>query len=485
MIELWNSISNIGLKSDLNIFERRKIRIINQTILQVIICCVFIIIFSFIKDYTNFVWISALTILISFVPITINYFHKYNLSKISFIIIFFSIELIVARVIGEASYIEFCILLLPVSAILLFTKDYFTINTFLGIIGIGGFFLCEFIYAYTDPIIILPNPFAYKIITGVTLCLTIFQNVRFFKLDLLEIEKLNQAQNKSLQRKQKLIKEQNQSLRQINQKILSEIDAKKRAEKRLLAANEELQQFASVASHDMKEPLRTISSFSSLLARRIPVDKNAQEYLFFIKDATERMARLLDDLITFARAGKGTETLDTINLNDVLLMVKNNLHTTIAQENAIIQYDELPKIEGHFTPFIQLFQNLIANSIKYQKVGHQARIKISCQSLEQSYLIKITDNGIGMKPEYLERIFAPFTRLHTQQEYKGSGIGLATCKKIVQRYNGEISVESELDIGTTFYIHLPKKQEEQNAFGAHKDVEIKNEALMLHSQIPS
>lgn len=476
MIQLWNTLSNIGIKDHLNIFEQRKIRIINQTNLHVALSCLGIILFYIAIDYTDFIWFSILTILVSSIPVLFNFFHKYTLAKASFVLMFFLIELLIAFILGEQSYMEFCILALPVSAILLFTEDSFKQNIALCSIGIAGFLCCEFFYSFYSPIIALPNPLAYKIITGFALSLTLFQNVRFFKLDLLHIEKLNRTQNKILHHKRILIEEQNQALRQINGKLLLEIEGKKKAEKRLLAANEELQQFASVASHDMKEPLRTISSFSSLLSRQIPKDKNAQEYLFFIKDAAERMTNLLHDLILFARAGKNTDSVRPVNLNDVMLTVQNNLHTTIKQKNAIIKYDNLPMVEGHFTPFIQLFQNLIANGIKYQKSHHQAIVTIHCEDLKDQVQIRIADNGIGMKTEYLKQIFSPFTRLHTQQEFKGSGIGLATCMKIVQRYGGEIWVESEFGIGSTFYIRLPKKQEM-----GKEELRMKNEELTVHS----
>lgn len=247
-----------------------------------------------------------------------------------------------------------------------------------------------------------------------------------------------------------------------------DVTTQKNIEKKLVTANGELQQFASVASHDMKEPLRTISSFSTLLSRRIPDQPDAQEYLHFIKDAAGRMTNLLEDLINYARADRSQEAHKKVSLERILLMVQNNLHTTIQQNNVRITADPLPTIMGQSTPFIQLFQNLIANAIKFQKTDNQPVVKIRLSEIGNYWQIAIQDNGIGMAPEYLERIFQPFTRLHSHSEYKGSGIGLATCTKIVKSYGGRIWVESELDVGTIFYFTLPKMKEEETLHQVNK-----------------
>ena len=239
--------------------------------------------------------------------------------------------------------------------------------------------------------------------------------------------------------------------------FLRDITEKKEAEKQLVNKNQELRQFASIASHDMKEPLRTISSFSDLLARRIPENKETKEFLHFIKDASKRMTRLLEDLISYARAGQETGDMEEINLNNIIILVKNNLHNLIQANQAVITFDNLPTIYGHQTPFIQLFQNLIGNGIKYHKDGVPPQINIGCRLLHNGWEISISDNGIGMAEEYLQQIFDPFTRLHTREKFEGSGIGLAVCKKICDRYHGKMWAESTLEQGSTFYLQLPKK----------------------------
>lgn len=240
--------------------------------------------------------------------------------------------------------------------------------------------------------------------------------------------------------------------------FLRDITEKKEAEEQLVTMNQELRQFASVASHDMKEPLRTISSFSDLLARRIPDNKETNEFLHFIKDASKRMTRLLEDLISYAKAGHDVDDVTDIDLNNILGSVKNNLYNLIEIKGATVECGPLPTISAQQTPLIQLFQNLIGNGIKYTSAGVKPIIKIYSRELEDTWEITISDNGIGMKQEYLNQIFEPFTRLHTREKFEGSGIGLAVCKKIVERYKGKIWAESELDKGTVFYLQIPKKE---------------------------
>lgn len=238
--------------------------------------------------------------------------------------------------------------------------------------------------------------------------------------------------------------------------FLRDITHKKEAESKLMDMNQELRQFASVASHDMKEPLRTISSFSTLLERKIPESKETKEFLYYIKDASNRMTRLLEDLISYARAGTTAGQMEEIGLNETLIVVRNNLYNLINNNHAVIESDDLPVIYGQQTHFLQLFQNLISNGIKYHREDVNPKIVVRCRPLHNGWEISIADNGIGMKEEYLKRIFEPFTRLHTRREFEGSGIGLAICKKIIDQYKGKISVRSEVGVGTTFYIQLPQ-----------------------------
>jgi signal transduction histidine kinase len=222
----------------------------------------------------------------------------------------------------------------------------------------------------------------------------------------------------------------------------------------LIKVNQELQQFASCASHDMREPLRTISSFSSLIKARIDKNDKNQELLVFVEDAAKRMATLLDDLISYTRVLPEDQQLDTVDLNQVLSNVKKNLYTKIQETETTIESMQLPEIEANQSQMIMLFQNIISNSIKYRSVSRTPHIKIRWVKKDDGIVLVFTDNGIGMEEKYLNLIFEPFKRLHAIGKYEGSGIGLATCRKIVEYYRGQISATSVYGESTTILADL-------------------------------
>lgn len=236
--------------------------------------------------------------------------------------------------------------------------------------------------------------------------------------------------------------------------FIRDITELKKNREELLSVNKELNSFVAVASHDLKAPLRTITSFSSLLEETTPKDEESRIFLNFIKKAGTQMENLIDDLVEYSMAGKTTQTPKNIDLNEIVQITKNNLHQNIQEKKAVVAATFLPHITAHKTPILQLFQNLVGNAIKYQKKGKQPIIKIEADRLENHWQIAIHDNGIGMDEHYAETIFEPFKRLHTHSEYEGSGIGLATCKKIVERYDGKIWAISEKGKGSTFYFTL-------------------------------
>jgi two-component system sensor histidine kinase/response regulator len=225
----------------------------------------------------------------------------------------------------------------------------------------------------------------------------------------------------------------------------------------LISANKELEQFAYVASHDLQEPLRTISNFVGLLNERYfnCLDANAKDYLCFIMGATTRMQHLIKDLLTFSRIGKD-QPFAKIDCNLVLKNVLADLFVTLKEKHARITYPELPVLVGTEIEFKQLFQNLICNAIKFCKKEVIPEVTISVKENNQEYLFAFTDNGIGIEEQYINHIFIIFKRLHSMSEYEGTGIGLATCKKIVSRHNGSIWVESKPGEGSTFYFAIPK-----------------------------
>ncbi|MFY0253242.1 ATP-binding protein [Chitinophaga sp. 30R24] len=242
--------------------------------------------------------------------------------------------------------------------------------------------------------------------------------------------------------------------------------------------NEELEQFAYVASHDLQEPLRKISTFSDRLQMKykdqLPAD--ATQLIDRMVSAVSRMRVLINDLLIFSRAGRITpESITPVNMNKLLQEVLSDLEVTLEEKNVLINYDQLPVIEGSHTSFHQLFQNLLANSIKFASSDRRLEINIHHQLLNGKELgivkenrwndvfsrISLADNGIGFEQAYAERIFLIFQRLHGISEYSGTGIGLAICKKIVDSHNGFIQAYGVPNKGATFVIILPLKQKPQ------------------------
>jgi PAS domain S-box-containing protein len=229
--------------------------------------------------------------------------------------------------------------------------------------------------------------------------------------------------------------------------------------KRLARSNENLEQFAYVASHDLQEPLRTMSSYSQLLERRYKdkLDKDANEFIDFIVDAAGRMQRLITDLLAYSRLRHMESSGDFVDCNKVLSRVLTSMKQAIAESNASVTFDNLPVIKGHEVNLMQLFQNLIGNAIKFCG-KNECRVHVSAKKNAGEWLFSVEDNGIGIEPQYQEKIFMIFQRLHKKDEYAGTGIGLAICKKIVENHGGKIWVESELGKGSTFYFTMPDER---------------------------
>jgi len=253
----------------------------------------------------------------------------------------------------------------------------------------------------------------------------------------------------------------NEALKDENLERLRAEEAIKRYAKELERSNKELQQFAYVASHDLQEPLRMVGSFLQLLERRYgsQLDADAKDFIFYAVDGAVRMQALINDLLEYSRVGTRGKPFEEINLNQIITQVKNNLNVAIKENNAVIKCKRLPTIYGDGTQLTQVFQNLIGNAIKFH--GERSpEINISSARKNGDYEIVVKDNGIGIDPQYKEKIFLIFQRLHTREEYPGTGIGLAICKRIVERHGGVIWVESEIGEGATFHFSIPAKKRE-------------------------
>ncbi|WP_163397263.1 PAS domain S-box protein [Flavobacterium fluviatile] len=220
--------------------------------------------------------------------------------------------------------------------------------------------------------------------------------------------------------------------------------------------NTELEQFAYIASHDLQEPLITVSHCSELLEEELAgkLDEDQRHYLTFIRSSTSRMQLLVKGLLDYSRIGK-ERIMSTVDCNTIVSDVILDMKSSIDECNATIEYQDLPTIEANTTEMRQLFQNLISNAIKFRKKGNSPKVKITAVMEEKKWVFSVADNGIGIKKEDLEKVFVIFKRLHNRNEYQGTGIGLSHCKKIIEHHNGRIWVESKYNEGSTFKWTLP------------------------------
>jgi light-regulated signal transduction histidine kinase (bacteriophytochrome) len=244
----------------------------------------------------------------------------------------------------------------------------------------------------------------------------------------------------------------------ITEKIKAQEDLRK-LNKRLTESNKELEQFAYVASHDLQEPLRMVSSFLQLLEKKYKtqLDDTAHQYIHFAVDGSERMKTLINDLLKFSRVGTTVEENSEVDCNLLLKGVIKVFEQKINENDAKIRVNELPVIKGNRTQLEQLFQNLIGNALKYR--GKESPcIEIGANDEGSGWVFHVKDNGIGIEKKFYDKVFVIFQRLHGKNEYGGTGIGLAICKKIVERHGGKIWIESEPGNGTTFYFSFPKPQ---------------------------
>ena len=235
-------------------------------------------------------------------------------------------------------------------------------------------------------------------------------------------------------------------------------ELKKRSDQ-LGRSNAELEQFAYIASHDLQEPLRMVSSYVQLLERRYKnkLDQDADDFITYASDGALRMQRLINDLLAYSRVGTRGKQPERIDLNRPLAQALENLQVAIKEKGATVTSDPLPFVYGDAGQLTQVFQNLIDNAMKFR--GEKPPVVHISASIEGGECIcSVRDNGIGISPEYTERLFILFQRLHTRKQYPGTGLGLAICKRIVERHGGKIWVESKPGEGSIFYFTIPMER---------------------------
>jgi light-regulated signal transduction histidine kinase (bacteriophytochrome) len=236
-----------------------------------------------------------------------------------------------------------------------------------------------------------------------------------------------------------------------------DITARKRAEAELLQANRDLEQFAYSASHDLREPLRNVRIFTQLLESRYrdKFDGEALDFLNQVSSGAARMDDLVRDILLYARTSQLDPPHEPVDASPPLEAALENLRTAVAESGAAIERGSMPTLRVHVAHLQQLFQNLIGNAIKYRRPDVTPQIRVGAGPENGFWKFSVQDNGIGIQPEYQERIFGMFKRLHAAAQYSGTGIGLALCERIVNRYNGRIWVESAEGQGSIFYFTLP------------------------------
>ncbi len=240
-------------------------------------------------------------------------------------------------------------------------------------------------------------------------------------------------------------------------KILSDETARKQLQDALTESNSALEQFAYVASHDLQEPLRTMSIYAQLLTKKYGgmLDPEADQFLRFIQNASGRMSALVRDLLAYAHLITEEQRPSSVSLDEDLEAALTHLDQAITESGATVTHDPLPTLPADRGQMVRLFQNIIGNAVKYRKPDQPPKVHVSAEQKGAEWVISIRDNGIGFDPQYASTIFEPFKRLHNAEEYSGTGVGLAICRRIVQSQRGRIWAESKPGEGTTFCFTLP------------------------------
>ncbi|MBN2753246.1 MAG: PAS domain S-box protein [Candidatus Goldbacteria bacterium] len=243
------------------------------------------------------------------------------------------------------------------------------------------------------------------------------------------------------------------------EKIINTSEKLKEAVEYLERTNAELERFAYVASHDLQEPLRMVSNYAQLLAKKYKgsLGSDADDYIGYMTSGVQRMKSLINDILVFSRVGYGEPQIETVDFNELVNQVAETLKDKAASLNADIEIGQLPVLKCIRSEMFQVFQNLIANSLKFTAAGRKPHIEITAKKNGAEYTFCVSDNGIGIAPQYFNKIFVIFERLHTKDEFEGTGIGLSICKKVIENHGGRIWVESEAGQGASFFFVLPEK----------------------------
>ncbi|MEL6672714.1 MAG: ATP-binding protein [Bacteroidota bacterium] len=441
LIYFWWKFSRLGVRPNLDLTEVKKIRIINQMWLIITPIVLGILLQDVLEnDLTGVISEVAVLLCISLIPLL----HKLGYFKLARSWTFISlISLITLLNIlygtdmgGQSTYFAFVVM-----ALVFFegrTQIWALAAVFIFYLGTEIWLsqhvpmLADKIDRFTRPLVIVSSLICLTIITK----LILRENTRFEKRTNRLLQQLANSNNE-LRSQQNVVADKNRQLSKVNK---------------------ELEKFAYVASHDLKTPLRNVSGFLDLIEIELGPEagEELRQYIGYAKSGAKQMHYLVEDILEYARLDQQNTSLRPVNLEEVLEKVVFNLQDLIQQKKATIKADPLPTIRANESQLLVIFQNLIENGLKYNDQS-EPYVHITTQTNRKQFQLVFTDNGIGIPPEFQERIFEMFFRLHTATQYEGTGIGLAIIKKIVLAYGGQIELHSVENEGSTFTISLPAK----------------------------
>lgn len=420
---LWNHMTLLGVHPGLKDSEKIKILLLNQINFVTFVGLILLLILRFIISDPDF-HRTIITLIIVGTPFYLNHKRYYNAAR-AFTCFTFPFWVSIGTVIYGSALGESSVMLISIFVnLILYDRQPRMKFLSVGFTVLLGIFLFLYSNQYSSGQAQTARPIAQTLIFLGATTIAIFV-IHFYQLNIRNNE----------EQKQTLLK-------------------------RLELKNEELERFAYITSHDLKEPVRNIGGFGGLLRRKLSKMENQTENIELVKEieaASMRMYEMIESILKFSKLDQETLIMEPINLNSIVEQFERN-HSQLLEDKAVkIIYKDLPSIFGNHIFLNLLFQNLIENAIKYNKSAIPT-IKIDTDLDHENVQIRISDNGIGIEKEYSDYIFEPFRRLHNRGQYEGNGLGLAICKKIVTNHNGKIWLESKIGEGATFHISLPRKQ---------------------------
>ncbi len=462
MRKLIEIISNIGTTREQSPSERRLIHIVNQASVAAILFSIVFLIANYYSEAYDTIIPSLFAIALFAIVPFLNHYKRHSVAKSLFVglALFLTTISVAVSELDTNMYHYFVIVF---SAMLVFFPKRSSLKIILtvNLSCMGGSILVS--YFGILPKLTLINPLVLGVVNILILLSVVYvlvstlmkENYLFEKKTVQLLKNINER-NLELSDEKTKFETTTEVLIETNAHLHEEMIQREKVEKSLRESNRTLQQFTYVASHDMKEPLRTIGSFSKLLERRVvdKLDEREREYLDFITNGVNRMSILVDDLLEYAPLSNPV-TFEQVDLNNTLELIKHSLINLLERKNGVIEIAQLPSLSANKSQLSQLFQNLISNGIKFNNKANP-QIRITCQEQETDYLFSVADNGIGIPKAYQEKIWDLFQRLNNREEFEGSGIGLAIAQKVVTNHQGRIWVESKENEGTTFHFTISK-----------------------------